>query len=231
MIGPPKSIDIIAPKINPATAANAKLFSLDAANLLNVHSKPSPIYENGTLNKNIIRPIPKTPPNGYINVARIPSKLSGIFSVTFLSNNTKYPAAKPAKIAPINPGAAFICTPKHNVAILNFAFVARIPPAKPTTSPGLSAIEYAIYIAKIGKNIANAASPIVLNNCATLVIFPKFSTGVRPISHKNAIAFNIPPPMIKGNMCDTPLIKCLYSCLPKLSFSVDTFSAVYPLLA
>ena len=89
-------------------------------------------------------------------------------------------------------------------AAIAFPLEAISPPVKPTASPGLSAIEYAIYPDKTGTISPIASPPAYLKNADSGVIVPKFPPPVAPypqiVSMRNARAIIIPPPITNGNI-------------------------------
>ena len=129
------------------------------------------------LTAHITSPIIIIPPRGYISIGLIPSILFGSFLVIFSRRTTTYPATKPARSAARNPPEIPTVLPCARSTKL-VPFIASTPPAKPTASPGLSAIDDAINAASIGNINAKAALPVVLKNAATGVFIPKLDGSI-----------------------------------------------------
>ena len=71
---------------------------------------------------------------------------------------------------------------------------------------------------------------MVLKNLAASVKVPNVSSCGAPamVSIRNASAMKIPPATVNGSMLETPVIRCLYTFLPKLSFSPELTAAELP---
>ena len=99
---------------------------------------------------------------------------------------------KPAAIPPKKPAPSWL---------------ANIPPIKPGAKPGRSAIEKAIKPANTGIINAKAAPPPISIKVAAIVPFSLNAS----IPNTNESAINKPPAMTTGNICETPVIRCLYT--------------------
>ncbi|MNJ44996.1 hypothetical protein D3C77_400730 [compost metagenome] len=127
--------------------------------------------------------------NGMIRIGLSPSKFRGSLMMS-LSHFATYPARKPAAIPPINPAPT--CE-------------ASMPPTSPGARPGFSAMEKAMYPARIGIISAKAAPPPISINAAANVPFSLAAS----IPKMNEIAINNPPATTNGSIADTPVIRCL----------------------
>src|SRR5262249_40211562 len=148
---------------------------------------------------------------------------------------TTYPAISPAASAPRNPALTdcicLICTATPCTVVTSTIFSIsatrpeRKPPIIPGTSPGLPAIEYAMYPARIG-SITPKHGPQIWSI--------KFSTGpfdapgalFAPLgANPSAPAIRIPPHATNGIANDPPVNRC---CRSFLSHSIDEPSAAAP---
>ena len=117
----------------------------------------------------IKNPVIHTPSNGYNRIDLIPSNERGRPANSFLNTKITPPAKKPPTNAPKNPEgtparAKVFSPPAANGTLPQAKPLEAIEPAtKPATKPGFSAIENAIYPAKIGSMKPNATPPIFLN--------------------------------------------------------------------